>query len=179
MLCHWAAHAEKGSWTRYTPKLRLFIILAARWGGIVDMSRWRHILLAPLPSPSTCTKPTAENPDATDSEIKSGDIIPYAGLLSACALRDRRKAAAFNKVDALSGTEASPLPNAHSRKCDPFMLSRALGQRRPVELFLAHRAEILPPHRRFVVTRMARDGRAVAGDWLVESVRGGQLRCRT
>jgi len=146
------------------------------------MSRWRHILLAPLPSPSTCTKPTAEkkhDPDPTDNEIKNGDIIPYAGLLSACALRDRRKAAAFNKVDALSGTEASPLPNAYSRECDLFMLSRALGQRRPVELFLAHRAEILPPHRRFVVTRMARDGRAVAGGWLVESVRGGQLRCRT
>jgi hypothetical protein len=94
-------------------------------------------------------------------------------------LRDRKKAAAFNKVDALSGTEASPLPNAHSRECDLFMLSRALGQRRPVELFLAHRAEIFPPHRRFVVTRMARNGRAVAGGWLVESVRGGQRRCRT
>lgn len=142
------------------------------------MSRRRHILLASLPGLSAYPKPTAEkkhDPGLADYEIKNGDIIPYAGLLSACALRDRRRAARFNKVDALSGTEASPLPNAHSRERDLFLLSRALGQRKPVERFLAHRAENLPPHHRFVAPRMAR---AIAGGWLVESVRGGQLRCR-
>ena len=128
------------------------------------MSRWRHILLASLPSLSARPKPTAEekrDPGPTDNEIKSGDIIPYAGLLSAYALRGRRKAAAFNKVNARSGTKTSASPNAHSRECDMFLLSRALGHRAPVELFLAHRAEILPPHRRFVAPRMARNGRAV------------------
>jgi len=48
------------------------------------------------------------------------------------------------------GTKASPLRSSHSRECDMFLSSRALGHRKPVELFLAHRAEILPPHRRFV-----------------------------
>ena len=139
MLCHWAAHAEKGSWTRYTPKLRLFIILAARWGGIVDMSRWRHILLASPPSLSVCPKPTAAknyDPSPTDNEI-NGNIIPCAGLLSAYALRSRRKAAA--KISAQRGTKASPLRNSHSRECDMFLSSRALEHRKPVELFLAHR----------------------------------------
>jgi len=117
------------------------------------MSRWRHILLQSLPSLSACPKPTAakkHGPSPTDNEIKNGDINPYAGPLSACALRDRRKVAAFNEADALNGIEASPLPNAHSREFDLLLLFRALGQYKPVELFLAHRP--LPPHRRFVVT---------------------------
>jgi hypothetical protein len=128
LLCHWAADAEKGSWTRYAPKLRLFIILAARWGGIVDMSRWRHILLASPPSLSACPKPTAEkkhDPSPTDNEIKNGDIIPSARLLSACAARDRGKAAA--KINAQRGTKASPLRNAHSRECDLFFSLAHLG----------------------------------------------------
>jgi hypothetical protein len=127
------------------------------------MSRWRHILWASPQSLSVCPKPTAEkkhDPDPTDDEIKNGNIIPCAGLLSAYALRSRRKAAA--KINAQRGTKASPLRNSHSRECDMFLSSRALGHRKSVELFLAHRAEILPPHRRFVVTRKARDGRAVA-----------------
>jgi hypothetical protein len=114
------------------------------------MSRWRHILLASPPSLSACPKPTAEkkhDPSPTDNEIKN-DNISCAGPLSAYALRSRRKAAAFNKTDALNGTEDSPLPNADSRECDMFLLSRALRHRKPVELFLAHRAEILQPHRR-------------------------------
>jgi hypothetical protein len=151
-------------------------------GRDVDMSRWRHILLASLPSVSACPKPTAEkkhDPGRTDNEIKNGDIIHCAGRLLTCASRGRRKAAAFNKVDAQSGIKASPMLNAHSRECDMFLLSRALGRRKPVELFLAHRAEILPPYRRFKVQRSARNGRADAGGWLVESAKGGQPRCRT
>jgi hypothetical protein len=142
------------------------------------MSRWRHILLPSLPSLSACPKPTAEkkhDPSPADNEIKNGDIIAYVGPLSACALRDRRKVAAFNEVDALNGIEASPLPNAHSREFDLFLLSRAFGQHKPVELFLAHRAFAATPP---ICSDMARDGRAIAGAWLVESVRGGQLRCR-
>jgi hypothetical protein len=114
------------------------------------MSRWRHLLLASLPSVSACPKPTAEkkhDPSVTDSEIKNGDIIPYARPLSACALRGRRTAAAINQANAQRGTEASPLRNAHSRECDMFLSSRALGHRKPAELFLAHRTEIWPPHR--------------------------------
>jgi hypothetical protein len=127
------------------------MILAARWGGIVDMSRWRHILLASLPRLSAFPKPRAENehdPDPTDNEIRNGDTIPYAGLLS-CALSHPSKAAALSKVDALSGTVASPSANVHSRECDTFLLSRALAHRKPepAEPFLSRRAEILPPHR--------------------------------
>jgi hypothetical protein len=109
LLCHWAADAEKGSWTRYTPKLTLFIILAARWGGIIDMSRWRHILSASPPSLSACPKPTVEkrhDPSPTNNEIKN-DNISCAGLLSAYALRSRRKAVA--KISAQRGIKASPL----------------------------------------------------------------------
>jgi hypothetical protein len=99
----------------------------------------------------------------TDNEIKDGDLIPCAELLSAYATRGRRKAAAFNNIEALRGTEASPLPGAHSCGRDLLLFSRARGHREPVELFLAHRAEILPLHRRFVITRMARDGSVIAG----------------
>jgi hypothetical protein len=71
------------------------------------MSRWRHILLASPPSLSDC--PTAEkkhDPSPTDNEIKN-DKISCAGLLSAYALRSRRKAAA--KISAQRGIKASPL----------------------------------------------------------------------
>jgi hypothetical protein len=94
------------------------------------MSRWRHILLASPPSFSACPKPTAEkkhDPSPTDNEIKNGDIIPYAGLLSACAMRDPWKAAAFNKVDALSGTKASRLRNSHCANATCFCRLARLG----------------------------------------------------
>ena len=52
-------------------------------------------------------------------------------------------------------------------------LENLLEENRGGVWFLAHRAEILPPHCRFVVARLARDGRAIAGGWLVEKARGG------
>ena len=134
------------------------------------MSRWRHTVLAFLPNLSVCPKPTAEkkhDPGPTDNEIKNVDIIPHAGPLPACALKGRGKAAAsFNNVHASSGTKALPSRNAHSRECDMSLLSRALGRHDPVELLLAP-AEILLPHQQFIAQRMARNGRAVAGGWLV------------
>ena len=121
------------------------------------MSRWRRILLASSPSLSACQKPTAENkhdPSPTDNEIKNGNIISCAGLLWAYALRSRTQ----------RGTKASPLRNSHWRECDIFLAFRAFGHRKPVELFLAHHAEILLARcRRFVAARMAIDERAIAG----------------
>jgi hypothetical protein len=116
------------------------------------MSRWRHILLASPPSFSACPKPTAEkkhDPSPTDNEIKNGDIR----LLSARALRDPWKAVPFNKVDALSGTKASPLRNSHCANARCFCRLRAWASQAS-GAFLNHCAEILPPHYRFVVARL-------------------------
>jgi hypothetical protein len=130
------------------------------------MSRWRLIVLASLPRLSACPKPTAEtrhDPGSSDNEIKNGDVIPYAGLLSACASRARKKAAAAFKVDALSGAKASPLLFAHSREYEVFSCRAHLGTASQWSCFLAHRSEILQLQRRFVTQRVARNGRAMLG----------------
>jgi hypothetical protein len=92
------------------------------------MSRWRHLLLASPPSLSACPKPTAEKkhePSPTDNEIKNGNIISCAGLLSAYALRSRGKAAA--KINAQCGTKASPLRNSHCANATCFCRLAHLG----------------------------------------------------
>jgi hypothetical protein len=98
---------------------------------------------------------------ATDNDIKNGNMILCAGLSSVYALRNRRKAAA--KINAQRGTKASPLRSSYSHESDMFLSSRPLGHRKPVELLLAHRAESLPPHRRFVVTGLARMAKPLLG----------------
>jgi hypothetical protein len=116
------------------------------------MSRWRHILLASPPSLSACPKPTAEkkhDPSPTDNEIKNGNIISCAGLLSAYALRSRGKAAA--KINAQRGTKASPLRNSHCANATCFCRLAHLGIASQWSCSSPTAPEILPPHCRFVL----------------------------
>jgi hypothetical protein len=126
------------------------------------MSRWRHILLASPPSLSACPKPKAEKKhdlSPTDNDIKNGNMILCAGLLSVYALRSRRKAAAKITLSAALRLRHYVVPIRTNATC--FLSSRALGHRKPEELFL-------PPRRDFAAAppicsyALGRNGRAVA-----------------
>src|SRR5689334_8371893 len=156
---NWAADAEKGSWTGCAPKLRLFVNLAARRGGIFDMSRWRQFLSASPPSFSACPKPTAEKkrvPGPTDNEI-SGDIVLYAWPLAVYASRRRNKPQLL-RISTLRAALRQRHCATPIRANTCFCCRVHLGIRS-----LAHGASILPPRDRFAASRTVRNVSAVTG----------------